>query len=64
MAYQCGNINLLVRVQRQAAHWSCGSRWNPIALSWSQSSEVCLKELLYGQLYYAMLTLSFYLDPV
>lgn len=43
--HQCGNIDLLERVQRQAAHWSCGSQWNPITLSWSKSSEACLTDL-------------------
>lgn len=48
--YQCGNTNLLERVQKQAAHWSCGSKWNPVTLSWSKSSEVCLEELIWSSL--------------
>ena len=44
------NIDLLEKVQRRAARWSCGSQWNPSSLSWSKSSEVCLKELLWPTL--------------
>ena len=60
--YQCGNIAMLERVQRQAARCSCGSQWNPITLSWSKSSKVYLKELLWPTLllrrqYLSILTL-------
>ena len=43
--HQHGNIDLLERVQRGAACWSCGSQWNPVTLSWSESSEACLTDL-------------------
>ena len=60
--YQLGNISMLERIQRRAARWSCGSRWNPITLSWSKSLEVCLRELLWPTLqlrqqYFSILTL-------
>ena len=53
---------MLERIQRRAACWSCGSRWNPITLFWSKSSKVCLRELLWPTLqlcrqYFSILTL-------
>ena len=47
---QCGNIDLLERVQRGAARCSCGSQWNPVTLSWSKSSEACLTDLSWPSL--------------
>ena len=41
----------LWRVQRQTAHWSCGSQWNPVTLSWTKSSETCLSDLSWPTLY-------------
>ena len=65
MAAKCGiltNVATLPCWKRRAARWSCGSQWNPITLSWSKSSEVCLKELLWPTLlmhrqYLSILTL-------
>ena len=48
--HQRTNIDLLEKVQRRAACWSCGSQWNPSSLSWSKSSDICLKELLWPTL--------------
>ena len=43
--HQRGKIDLLERVYIGPARWSCGSQWNPVTLSWSKSSEVCLTDL-------------------
>ena len=43
--HQHGKIDLLERVYKGPARWSCGSQWNPVTLSWSKSSEVCLTDL-------------------
>ena len=39
------SINSLEHVQRQAARWASGSRWNPCSYSWSKSSDECITEL-------------------
>ena len=49
--HQRGNIDLLERVQRRAAHWTCGSQWSPVPLSWTRSSEACLGDLLWPTLH-------------
>ena len=39
------NMNSLEHVQRRAARWASGSRWNPCSYSWSKSSDECITEL-------------------
>ena len=39
------DVNLLEAVQRRAAWWACGSRWNPTTCSWSLPHETCYQKL-------------------
>lgn len=39
-----GDIKQLESVQRRAARWACGSRWNPICNHWSRSSDYCIRK--------------------
>ena len=39
------DVNLLEAVQRRAARWACGSRWNPTTCSWSLPHETCYQKL-------------------
>ena len=53
MEYECPiwnpftqkDIKLLENIQRRAARWVCGSRWDPSMLSWTMSSDDCLRQL-------------------
>ena len=38
-------------IQRRAAHWVCGSRWNPHSHNWSKSSTSCLQDLRWPALH-------------
>ena len=44
------DISLLVAVQRRAARWACGSRWNPLTRRWNKSSDDCLDALCWPTL--------------
>jgi len=35
------DVNLLEAVQRRAARWACGNRWDPTTSSWSLSHAIC-----------------------
>ena len=39
------DVSHLESIQRRAARWVCGSRWNPVSRNWSKSSDSCLQEL-------------------
>ena len=39
------DIKLLENIQCHAACWVCGSRWYPSMLSWTMSSDDCLRQL-------------------
>ena len=39
------DMNLLEAVQRHAAQWVCGSRWNQTTHSWSIPHDVCYRKL-------------------
>ena len=39
------DIEVLEKVQRRAAHWACGSRWDPNILTLSESPDLCLRDL-------------------
>ena len=39
------DVNLLEAVQRRAARWVCGSRWNQTMHSWSIPHDVCYRKL-------------------
>ena len=39
------DVNLLEAVQRRAARWACGSRWDPSTCSWSLSHDTCYQKL-------------------
>jgi len=39
------DTNLLEAVQKRALHWTCGSWWDPSALSWTIPLNVCYKQL-------------------
>jgi len=39
------DIQLLETIQRCAARWVCGSRWDPSVFCWSKSSDQCLHQL-------------------
>ena len=39
------DIDRLEAIQRRAARWVCGSRWNPHSHNWSKSSTSCLQDL-------------------
>ena len=45
ITYQQKDIQLLESIQRHAARWVCGSRWDPSVFSWSKSSDQCLNQL-------------------
>ena len=44
------NIQLLENIQRRAACWVCGSRWDPSVFSWTKSSDQCLEQLRWPSL--------------
>ena len=39
------DVNVLEAVQRRAARWACGSRWDPTTFSWSLSHDTCYQML-------------------
>ena len=39
------DVNLLEAIQRRAAQWVCGSRWNQTTHSWSIPHDVCYRKL-------------------
>ena len=43
--YSSGDIKQLGAVQRRAARWVCGSRWNGSQKCWLKSSDSCLNQL-------------------
>ena len=43
--HSSGDIKQLESVQRRAARWVCGSRWNPVNRHWSKSSDHCISHL-------------------
>ena len=43
--YSTSDISRLESIQRHAALWVCGSRWNPTNRTWTKSSDFCLQEL-------------------
>ena len=43
--YSPGDIKKLEAVQRRAARWVCGSRWNATRQCWSRTSDSCLDQL-------------------
>ena len=43
--YSPGDIRKLEAVQRRAARWVCGSRWNATRQCWSRTSDSCLDQL-------------------
>ena len=45
------DVNLLEAVQRRAARWVCGSRWNQTTHSWSIPHDVCYRKLCLPSLY-------------
>ena len=49
--YSTGDINQLEAVQRRAARWVCGSRWNATEKCWSKSSDSCLDQLKWPSLH-------------
>ena len=32
-------------IQHHAAHWVCGSKWDPSVFTWTKSSCLCLEEV-------------------
>ena len=44
------DIGLLEAVQRHAAKWACGNRWNPLSRGWNKSSDDCLDVLCWPTL--------------
>ena len=49
--YSPGDIKKLEVVQRRAARWVCGSRWNITRKCWSRSSDSCLDQLKWPSLH-------------
>ena len=49
--YSTGDIKQLEAVQRRAARWVCGSRWNATQKCWSRSSDSCLDQLKWPSLH-------------
>ena len=49
--YSPGDIKKLEVVQRRAARWVCGSRWNITRKCWSRSSDSCLDQLKWPTLH-------------
>ena len=45
------DIDRLEAIQRRAACWVCGSRWNPHSHNWSKSSTSCLQDLRWPALH-------------
>ena len=45
------DIDRLEAIQRRAARWVCGSRWNPHSHNWSKSSTSCLQDLRWPALH-------------
>ena len=45
------DFDRLEAIQRRAAHWVCGSRWNPHSHNWSKSSTSCLQDLRWPALH-------------
>ena len=39
------DVQVLETIQRHAARWVCGSRWDPSVFSWTKSSDQCLNLL-------------------
>ena len=49
--YSPGDIKKLEAVQRRAARWVCGSRWNATRKCWSRTSDSCLDQLKWPTLH-------------
>ena len=49
--YSLGDIKKLEAVQRRAARWVCGSRWNATRKCWSRTSDSCLDQLKWPTLH-------------
>ena len=49
--HSSGDIKQLENVQRRAARWVCGSRWNPMHKQWSKSSDHCINQLKWPSLH-------------
>ena len=49
--YSPGDIKKLEAVQRRAARWVCGSRWNASRQCWSRTSDSCLDQLKWPSLH-------------
>ena len=49
--YSPGDIRKLEAVQRRAAKWVCGSRWNATRQCWSRTSDSCLDQLKWPTLH-------------
>ena len=45
------DIDKLEAIQRRAARWVCGSRWNPHTHNWTKSSASCLQNLNWPSLH-------------
>jgi len=56
--YSARDTDQLEAIQRRAARWACGSRWNPQTCCWSQSSTSCLNDLQWPSLHSRQLYLT------
>ena len=45
------DVSHLESIQRRAARWVCGSKWNPVSHMWNKSSDYCLQELKWSPLH-------------
>ena len=45
------DVSHVESVQRHAARWVCGSRWNSTSHMWSKSSDSCINELQWSSLH-------------
>ena len=45
------DISQLESIQRRAARWVCGSRWNSATRNWTKSSDSCLHQLKWPTLH-------------